>query len=118
MANDEPFYIKLGDTLPIFTEQLFNGDGTVIDLTTAVDIQLQIHWISGVDFIKDLSNGVEIVGDPSDGRIRCLWNAGDISVPGRHLQEVRAEFGSGDVVHVPNDREGYPFIVAREAVSG
>lgn len=113
---DQRYNIKQGDTLPIFVEQLFNADGTPIDLTTATMIELEVKLVNGSSLTKSLGAGVEVVGNPQDGTIVCRWQQGDISVVGKHLQEVHVIFASGDDVHVPNDRVGYPFIVTRQAV--
>jgi hypothetical protein len=117
-APGNVFRIKQGDTLPALREQLLNADGKPIDLTTADEVSVQVRRVDGTSLIKNLSSGVTVEGDPIDGQIKCVWDAGDNEVPGEHVQEVRVHFTSGDVVTVPNDREGYPFVVTREAVAG
>jgi hypothetical protein len=118
MANaDNEYAITQGDTIPIFKERLMDANGP-IDLTNAAEIRLEVALVSGAFQVNDLNSGIEIIGDPVDGWIRCVWvpDSGDNEVPGRHTQEVFVKFQSGDTTHVPSNREGYPFFVRRQTV--
>lgn len=107
MAVDQVFTIKQGDTLPKLVEQLFNADGTTIDLSTATAIELHVRFDDRTTMVHGLGDGVSVQGNPLDGIVEYAWQDGDTLNVGHHLREWYVRFASGADITVPNSRPGY-----------
>lgn len=85
------FYIKQGDTLPIFAVQLLDDNGNPIDLAGCI-VKL---WIDGMDgFPKEMT----IYGD---GIVAYKFTTTDTLKIGTYLAEIQIAYNNGDIITLP-----------------
>lgn len=98
------FTIKKGDTLPEINASLTTGPDAdtqvAVDLTTATSTILVIKPVAGGSSTR-LTGA--IVGSPTLGNVKYVWQAGDTSVAGSYDAEWEITFGAGKIQTFPND---------------
>lgn len=103
------FSIKQGDTAPAIVETLYNADGTVIDLTGALEVALHVFKLDRTVIV----DGIGSVDDV-DGVVTYQWVTGDTDEAGGFLREWQVTLSDGRIITVPNDRDGYDTIITRQ----
>jgi hypothetical protein len=95
------FYIKEGDRLPSLTSILKDGDGSVIDLSSA-----------SVSFYMKLPNSTALkvsstatIDSSSEGQVTYAWSTVDTDTAGDYVAEFEITFSGGLRQSVPNDNE-------------
>jgi hypothetical protein len=102
--------LKTGDTFPPLVTTLEENGGP-LDLTGADTVTMRMA--SGQTSLTDLE--CDVVGDPTNGIVEYVWQAGDTDVPGTYKVDFLIDFGTGQLQSAPNDSEKE--IVIRPAVS-
>jgi hypothetical protein len=106
------YRIKSGDTKPLDATLREGGtSGPAIPLVGAT-VRFRMRAVLG----GPLLGGVCTLTDASAGKVRYVWQAGDLNVPGSYNAEFEITFGDGSIRTVPNDgprarqsRSGKPF---------
>lgn len=102
------FHVKVGDTLPVIRERLYDADGVEIPLTNAT---VRFHLIKGTVILDKAAT----VSDIPTALVQYAWAPGDLDIPpGMYTREWQCTLASGKVVTVPNDRLGYPVEVSKQ----
>lgn len=109
MASDHLFTIGQGDTLPVIRETLYNGDGTLLDLTNAAAVVLALKPLDTTVAVSSYTGSV--YGAGTNGVAQYIWAAGNTATAGEYRRKWKITFASGDIVHIPNDRPGYPTVI-------
>lgn len=96
----DKFYIKQNDLLPDLTGTFRDqATGAPQDLTGAT---LAFHLQNQAGAVV-INRAAAIDGDPTLGRFRFLWQAGETAVPGTYYGEIQATIG-GKPLTGPNNR--------------
>lgn len=103
-------YAKQGDLQPPLEDVLTDGAGVVMNLTGATVI---FAMALDVDRVVLVGGAATVVGAATDGRVRYAWQVGDTDVPGVYLGEWHVDYGSGNVVRVPNAGYATVLVTAR-----
>lgn len=109
------FYIKLGDQLPVLEGDLLEADGSAVDLTGAT-VKLGVRRKDTRGAL--LNTAAAVSGDPTLGRARYAWAAGDTSTlgVGEFEGEFQVSWPDGRKGSFPSD--GYiPIVVLRDIAS-
>lgn len=107
MAPPNFFYIKQNATRPVLILRLERADGTVVDLTTATSVRLQVDDPLTLDVAMTVTDAV-------NGIVEYDWKAGEIDTVGKHRADVEVVWDDGGVEAFPAD--GYLWIVVDEDV--
>lgn len=91
------FYIKRNDTSPS-VEATLSAKGSPVDLTGAT---VYFHMSDGL-------GGLGTIVDPSTGKVRYDWQAGDTATAGVYYSEWEVVYADGKKETFPND--GYSTI--------
>lgn len=86
MVRTEPtFYIREGDTQPIFEAQLLDQDGSPISLS---NVTVKLRMTPDVE-------GEMSIEDDKEGIVAYYWQEGDTDTPGTHTANIVVEGDSG-----------------------
>ena len=85
------FYIKQGDTLPIFAVQLLDDDGNPIDLTSCT-VQL---WVEGMGVNP---KNMKIY---NDAVVTYKFSSEETKNFGTYVAEIRIIYNNGDIITLP-----------------
>lgn len=90
-----------GDTAPPLAVALRRADGTAVDLTDAVEIELVVKM--GPD---TLVVAMAVVGDAANGAVEHVWVAGETDTVGTHRFAVRVTWNDDGVQTFPSSGYG------------
>jgi hypothetical protein len=93
-------YWKQNDTSPAVTGQLFDGTGTVVNLTGA-SVKF-MAWFPGDATVK--INAAATITDAANGRVSYTPNSTDTNTIGDMMAEWQVTFSGGAVETFPNWR--------------
>lgn len=98
-ANDYDFEWVQGDTLPLITGTLYNGDGIPLDLRNGT-VLFVLYDMYG----NSLGTYPVTVVDAENGVISFSWSDGDTdALDGRYLARISVDWTNNDSVHVPSN---------------
>jgi len=85
------FYIKQGDTLPIFAVQLLDDNGNPIDMSGST-VQL---WVEG------LGVNPKVMTIYDDAVVMYKFSSEETKNFGTYLAEIKVLFSNGDIITLP-----------------
>jgi len=85
------FYIKQGDTLPIFAVQLFDDNGNPIDLTSCT-VQL---WVEG------MGDNPKTMTVYDNAVVTYQFSSEETKNFGTYVAEIRIIYNNGDIITLP-----------------
>ena len=85
------FYIKQGDTLPIFAVQLLDDNGTPIDLTSCT-VQL---WVEG------MGDNPKTMTVYDNAVVTYQFSKEETKNFGTYVAEIRIIYNNGDIITLP-----------------
>lgn len=108
------FYVKRGDTEPPYQAQLFEGDGTPLDLSgvgTTVKFTMKKR---GADVAK-VSLAACSIDDAVNGKISYSWQPADVDTIGTYDAELLVTLPGGREQRVPS--WGYNVVIVAERLA-
>ncbi len=93
-----PFYLKTGDTSPVFSVTLKDADGVAVDLTGAT-VVFNMNDEDG-DQVVDRGSCDLIVA--ASGTVKYAWQAGDTDTAGYFTAEFEVTYSDTTVETFPN----------------
>jgi hypothetical protein len=103
----DKFYIKQNDRLPELTGQFLTPEGDPVNLTGAT---LRLHMQRSED---TLDVAIQVDGEPTNGRFRYAWAAGDTDEAGRFPAEIQATYPGNRPLTSPN-RKNITIVITPE----
>ena len=96
--------LKRHDTLTSFQIQLVSRrTGQPIDLTDAARIEFRLYSDTAPR-VRKILGSAGIVGDPTNGTVKYIWQPGDTDAVGDYLGEVRVLYDDGDGEAMPEQK--------------
>lgn len=93
------FVIKQNDTSPVVSAVLKDSNGAVKDLTAA---SVRFHMKAYQADSTKVDAAGTVVGDPTEGVVKYVWQAGDTDTVGTYNAEFEVTYGDGSVETFPN----------------
>ena len=92
-----PEILVQGDTAPDFVVVLHapGNPGEPLDLTEADTIKFTMRKPD--DRRHTVNGAAEIVGDPTDGRVKYVWGDSDLNVPGTYQGRFEVTYIDGKI---------------------
>lgn len=84
------FYIKQGNTLPVYTDTLTDAFGNVVNLTGAT---VTFHMTNM--FAGNVVNSTASIINAAQGQVSYTWQSGDTAIPGTYSAEWAVTFSGG-----------------------
>lgn len=95
------FFIKQGDTHPIYRATLTDGTGEVVDLTTADSVRFLMRPRDGSEATV---TATATFGTKADGEVLYAWTESDTQDAGWYDAEFEVTWNPGEIETFPNDR--------------
>lgn len=93
------FYIKQNDTSPFLLATLKDGNGNLIDLTSAT-VRFHMRPVGSTTAVVDAA---AIVTNEDQGGVKYVWDAADTANIGSFQAEFEVTYFDGSIETFPND---------------
>ena len=93
-----PFYLKTGDTSPVFSVTLKDADGDAVDLTGAT----VVFNMNNEDDEQVIDRGACTILVAASGTVKYSWQTGDTATAGYYSAEFEVTYSDATIETFPN----------------